>query len=57
VPPKVTECTFVSVNLIVFFGHYRGQEDMAEAVNGLAGKVIRSKVKLESASEILNAGG
>jgi hypothetical protein len=39
-----------------FFGHYRGQQDMAEAVNRLAGKVVPAEIELESAVEMLNAG-
>jgi len=43
--------------LIVFSRHYRGQEDMAEAVNGLAGKVVPGEIEFESALETLDAAG
>ena len=41
---------------MVFFGHNRCQEDVAESVNGLVGKVAPGEVELESASESLYSG-
>jgi len=42
--------------LVVLFGHYRGQQDMAEAVITLIGKVVCAEIELEPALEILNVG-
>jgi len=41
---------------MALFGHYRGQEDMAEAVNRLAGEVVPAEIELEPAMEMLDAG-
>ncbi len=43
--------------VMVFFGHYRRQKDVAEAVIALAGKIVGIEIELEAASEMLNAGG